>query len=97
MAEALQAEPEVAKQQQQETGTSFWLQPIRFQMRNNAVSLLKNSAMPACSKYMAGEREINLEYRRYTGKGLIWVHTQVAMLPDPDIRRCPGFLLYTGY
>lgn len=34
--------------------------------------------------YASGGREINLEYRRYTGNGLIWVHTRVAMLPDPD-------------
>ena len=34
--------------------------------------------------YESGQREIVLEYRRRTGRGLIWVSTRIALLPDPE-------------
>jgi signal transduction histidine kinase/CheY-like chemotaxis protein len=34
--------------------------------------------------YDAGRREIIMEYRRYTDRGLIWVQTRMALLPDPE-------------
>ena len=34
--------------------------------------------------YNAGQRDITLEYRRMTGKGLIWVATRVVLMPDPQ-------------
>ncbi len=40
------------------------------------IGLIKN--------YEAGNREIVLEYRRRTGRGLIWVSTRIVMLPDPE-------------
>ena len=82
--EALQVEPEI-KQQQQET-KSFLLaaaeqvpdpeQRWQFLEKFSHIGMLKI--------YAAGNREINLEYRRWIGKELIWAHTQVIMLPDPD-------------
>ena len=34
--------------------------------------------------YDAGKREIILEYRRQTGRGLLWVRTRANLLPDPE-------------
>lgn len=34
--------------------------------------------------YERGERSRTLEYRRRTGKGLIWVSTRIEMMPDPQ-------------
>ncbi|MCH3942996.1 MAG: ATP-binding protein [Atopobiaceae bacterium] len=33
--------------------------------------------------YAQGRRELSLEYRRQTGRGLIWVETRIVLLPDP--------------
>lgn len=34
--------------------------------------------------YESGKKEVTIEYRRRTGKGLIWVSTRIVVLPDPD-------------
>mgnify|MGYP001207976342 CR=1 FL=1 len=34
--------------------------------------------------YESGRKEVALEYRRWTGRGLIWVSTRMALLPDPE-------------
>ena len=34
--------------------------------------------------YESGRKEVTLEYRRRTGRGLIWVSTRVVLLPDPE-------------
>ena len=34
--------------------------------------------------YESGQRELVLEYRRRTGKGLLWVSTRISLTPDPD-------------
>ena len=45
--------------------------------------------------YMRGEREMKLEYRRRTGKGLIWVQTRIVLLRDPTTEDILAFL-YTS-
>jgi signal transduction histidine kinase/AmiR/NasT family two-component response regulator len=82
--DALQAEPAV-KEQQQETKDILLAAADQVpdpEQRRQFIEKFSHAGM--LKRYMAGEREINLEYRRYTGKGLIWVHTRVAMLPDPE-------------
>lgn len=82
--DALQAEPEV-KHQQQETKDILLAAADQVpdpEQRRQFIEKFSHAGM--LKIYAAGEREINLEYRRHTGKGLIWVHTRVAMLPDPD-------------
>ena len=34
--------------------------------------------------YESGQREVHLEYRRWTDRGLIWVNTRIALLAEPD-------------
>lgn len=82
--DALEAEPEV-KAQQEETKDILLAATEQIpDLEQRRQFIEKFSHVGLLKIYMAGEREINLEYRRYTGKGLIWVHTRVAMLPDPD-------------
>ena len=80
----MQAKPEV-KEQQQETKDILLAAADQVpdpEQRRQFIEKFSHAGM--LKIYASGGREINLEYRRYTGKGLIWVHTRVAMLPDPD-------------
>jgi signal transduction histidine kinase/ActR/RegA family two-component response regulator len=84
MEEALQVDPEIARQNPQ-TRAILFAAAEQIPDAGQRREFLKKFSHPGMLKiYDAGDREINLEYRRQTGKGLIWVHTQVVMLPDPD-------------
>ena len=84
MAEALQVEPEIAKQNPQ-TRAILLAAAAQVPDAEQRQQFLKKFSHAGMLKiYSVGTREINLEYRRQTGKGLIWVHTQVVLLPDPD-------------
>jgi len=46
--------------------------------------ILNFSHFGMLDNYEAGKKEFFLEYRRQTGKGLLWVRTRANLLPDPE-------------
>jgi PAS domain-containing protein len=58
-------------------------QRLKFLETCSHIGMIKN--------YEAGNREMVLEYRRQTGRGLIWVSTRIVMLPDPETRDVLAF------
>jgi signal transduction histidine kinase/CheY-like chemotaxis protein/PAS domain-containing protein len=82
--EAVAVEPEIAHQSPATLKVLLSAAeqiPDAKQRRN---FLLNCSHIGMMRLYEAGKREYTMEYRRWTGRGLIWVSTRIAMMPDPE-------------
>jgi len=82
-AEAYEIDPEIRHQNQKTKEILFAAAeqvPDPVQRRE---FIKKFSHIGMMRHYDSGQRELNLEYQRYTGKGLIWVNTRVVLLPNP--------------
>lgn len=82
--EALEVDPQIADQRDETLNVLLAAAeqiPDREQRRKfldtcSHFSMLRN--------YEAGNKELMLTYRRWTGKGLIWVSTRIVLVEDPD-------------
>ena len=57
--------------------------------------LLNCSHIGMLRLYEEGRRDVTFEYRRRTGRGLIWVSTRIVLLPDPESADILAFLYTT--
>ena len=82
--EAIEADPEIAHQNPSTLKVLLAAAeqiPDKNQRRNFMVTCSHAGMMKL---YSSGKHEVNLEYRRWTGRGLIWVLTRVVLMPDPE-------------
>ena len=82
--EAVAVEPEIARQAEQ---TRIVLLSAAGQIpdRQERARFLRAACHVGLLRlYESEKRETVLEYRRRTGRGLIWVSTRVSVMPDPE-------------
>lgn len=90
--EAYAADPDILRQNP-ETKRVLFAAASQVPDKCQRLEFLKHFSNSGMLKlYNEGHREFSMEYRRYTGKGLIWVHTRVATLPDPETGDLISFL-----
>ena len=82
--EAVEAEPGIALQNR-DTRAVLLSAALQIPDREQRRQFLQTASHTGMLRlYEAGKREVTLEYRRKTNRGLIWVSTRIALTADPE-------------